>query len=63
MTNTSSLRRPTVLLNEPHQVADLALAEWEQYEAAKHAWLVKNPACTAHEYESAMRLIVKEMGL
>lgn len=63
MTNTTSLRPPTVLLNEPPQVADLALAEWEQYEAAKHAWLINNPDCTAHEYESAMRVIVKEMGL
>lgn len=53
----------TVLLNEPPEVANLLLSEWEAYEAAKHAWLSKNPDCTAHEYESAMRLIVKEMGL
>lgn len=59
----AAARRPTVLLNEPTEVADLTLAEWEQYEAAKHAWLVNNPGCTSRQFESAMQRILKEMGL
>lgn len=62
MTSTS-LRRPTVQLNEPPEVDDLTLAEWEQYEAAKHGWLVNNPGCTSRQFESAMQRILKEMGL
>ena len=51
------------LLNEPPEVAELSIADWEAYEAAKHAWLNQNLDCTAHEYESAMRRILKEIGL
>jgi len=53
----------TVLLNEPPAVANMLPAEWEAYEAAKHAWLAQHQNCTAHEYESAMRRIIKELGL
>lgn len=55
--------KPTVLLNEPPEVAGMLIAEWEAYECAKHAWLNQNLDCTAHEYESAMRRILKEIGL
>lgn len=53
----------TVLLNEPPEVARMTAVEWEAYESAKHAWLNQNLDCTAHEYESAMRRILKELGL
>lgn len=53
----------TVLLNEPPSVAAMTLEQWEAYETAKHAWLNQNLDCTAHEYESAMRRILKEIGL
>lgn len=54
------------LMQAAHARGDLAEArQWldAQYEAAKHAWLNQNLDCTAHEYESAMRRILKEIGL
>lgn len=48
---------------DPEVVQGLSIADWEAYEAAKHAWLNQNLDCTAHEYESAMRRILKEIGL
>ena len=59
----TTAHKPTVLLNEPPEVAGMLVAEWEAYECVKHAWLNQNPDCTAHEYESAMRRILKETGL
>lgn len=53
----------TVLLNEPPSVAAMTPEQWEAYEAAKHAWLNEHLDCTAHEYESAMRRILKEISL
>ena len=34
---------------------------WQDYEAAKRAWVAANPGATAEQYEEAMKAIAQEL--